>query len=86
MLNEQCNFFTGLPVKPLLYVKRKKVENVSDEDYFSTGSESDQEDKPWFPNQTEAKKQKLEQEKSVDKRFKPGKRKLDNILVAGNDD
>ncbi|XP_065050970.1 zinc finger protein 678-like isoform X2 [Rhopilema esculentum] len=61
----------GLPVKPLLYVKRKKVENVSDEDYFSTGSESDKEDKPWFPNQTEAKKQKIEQEKSVDKRFKP---------------
>ena len=64
-----------MPVKPLLFVQTRKEDEISDEDFMITsGSEDENNDEPWFPNQFEAKKCKDQEDKASAKKekFKPG--------------
>ena len=67
-------FHLGLPVKPLLYVQVKKVDEISDDECFT--SESDDDDQ-WFPNAAEEKKKKEEENKKklANQKNKPGDRR-----------
>ena len=63
-----------MPVKPLLFVQTMKEECISDEDFITSSSDDEKKDEPWFPNESEAKKCKLqEQTKDTKKeKFKQG--------------
>lgn len=64
-----------MPVKPLLLVQTHKVDEQDfEEDFVTSSSDDDSNDEQWFPNQSEAKRSKVQDEKSSARKekFKPG--------------